>query len=237
MDQRKALLIVHQESSDSRRVSDNLEALGFAIDRRFRKTGDPLPATMDEHDCVVSLGGPMSANDGEDYETRAIRYELDFIPVVLAAQKPFLGICLGAQLLARVLGARVAAHPQGHRESGYYRIEPTTEGKRYFDESMMFYQWHSEGFDLPEGADLLAQGEIFPVQAFRYGERAFGLQFHPDLSQETIGEWARLYAKSLTIPGTRPPHSHLEDGRVHDPAVERWLMQFMAQTLTSSASS
>ncbi len=227
----KALLIVHQESSDAHRITSFLEALGFAIDRRCRKTGDPLPDSLNDHAAVVSLGGPMSANDGADHATRAIRQELALIPKVLATGTPFLGICLGAQLLAKALGARVSKHPQGHRESGYYRIEPTAEGRHYFPKPMMFYQWHSEGFELPQDAVLLATGEIFPAQAFRYGDHAYGLQFHPDLSQATIADWATQYAKSLTIPGTRPPQTHLDDGRVHDPAVARWLRQFMTQVL------
>ena len=92
------------------------------------------------------------------------------MPTVLQSGKPFLGICLGAQILAKSLGAKVDLHPDGFVEAGYYRIEPTAEGDDYFDGPAMFYQWHNEGFDVPTGASLLDQSAIFHNQVSRCGE-------------------------------------------------------------------
>ena len=101
----KALFIVHQKTSDPGRIGSLLREGGYVLDTRCPNLGDPLPETLDGHDVVVIFGGPMSANDG--HVTPGIRAELDFIPTVLEAGTTLLGICLGAQLVARALGAAV----------------------------------------------------------------------------------------------------------------------------------
>ena len=104
--------------------------------------------------------------------------------VPFAEQKPLLGICLGAQMMARTLGARVYCHVDQRTEAGYYPIRPTPEGRAVYDQwPDHVYEWHREGFDLPPGAVLLAEGDAaFPVQAFRYGPAAFAIQFHPEVT-------------------------------------------------------
>ena len=235
MNRPKALLIVHQETSDPARVGAVVADLGFEIDRRCPNIGDPLPETMDHHDVVVVFGGPQSANDQDSAEAPGIRAELDFIPTVLDSGKPFLGICLGAQLLAKVLGAKVAPPPEGHVEAGYYDIVPTTAGRAYFDGPLKVYQWHREGFDLPAGATLLAQGEIFENQAFRYGDRAYALQFHPEVQAPIIGRWTENGAERLTMPGARPAETHLAEYPHHDPHVDRWIRRFASRLFGAAA--
>ena len=101
---------------------------------------DPLPSAMEEHDVVVIFGGPESANDAETADAPGPRDELDLIPTILDYSTPFFGICLGTQLLAKSLGARVDAHPEGWTEAGYYRVRPTLEGQPYFEGPIEFYQ-------------------------------------------------------------------------------------------------
>ncbi len=103
------LIVLHQETSTPGRVGNALRALGHPLDIRRPRFGDPLPETLEGHAGAVIFGGPMSANDPDDY----VRREIDWIAVPLREQRPFLGICLGAQMLAMQLGARVAPHPQG----------------------------------------------------------------------------------------------------------------------------
>src|SRR5512139_4271599 len=100
------LIVLHQESSTPGRVGNALRALGHRLDIRRPRFGDPLPDTLDAHAGAVFFGGPMSANDPDDY----IRREIDWIEIPLREQRPFLGICLGAQMLAKQLGAEVAPH-------------------------------------------------------------------------------------------------------------------------------
>ena len=111
------LLILHQEHSSPGRVGQVLAKLGYPLDVRRPRFGDPLPETMDDHAGAVIFGGPQSANDGDDF----IKRETDWVGVPLRDDKPYLGICLGGQMMARHLGAQVTPHPQGHAEIGYIR--------------------------------------------------------------------------------------------------------------------
>src|SRR6201991_4768466 len=140
------LIVLHQETSTPGRVGNALRALGDALDIRRPRFGDALPETLDGHAGAVIFGGPMSANDGDDF----VRREIDWIEIPLREQRPFLGICLGAQMLARQLGATVAPHREGRVEVGYYPIRPTAAGHALSTEwPERVYHWHGEGFQLP----------------------------------------------------------------------------------------
>ena len=118
------LIVLHDERSTAGRLGHALAARGFTPDVRRPRYGDPLPDSMAEHAGAIVFGGPMSANDETDF----IRREIDWMHVPLAADKPLLGICLGAQILARQLGGRIYPHADGHAEIGYYPIRPTACG-------------------------------------------------------------------------------------------------------------
>lgn len=218
------LIVLHQEHSSPGRVGQALTRLGYPLDIRRPRFGDPLPETMDGHAGAVIFGGPQSANDEDDF----IRREIDWIGVPLRDGKPYLGICLGAQMMARHLGARVFAHPQGHAEVGYYPIRPTAAGLRICrDWPDHVYQWHREGFDLPAGGELLAEGEgIFKVQAFRYGS-GYALQFHPEVTHAMMYRWLVRGAHCMELPGAKQRHEHIADRAVHDFASRNWLNAFI----------
>ena len=95
---------------------------------------------MEEHDVVVIFGGPQIANDAETADAPGPRDELELIPTKLDYRTPFLGICLGTQLLAKSLGARVDAHPEVWIEAGYYQVRPTLAGQPYLEGPIEFYQ-------------------------------------------------------------------------------------------------
>ncbi|CCE07163.1 putative glutamine amidotransferase class-I [Bradyrhizobium sp. STM 3843] len=220
---RPVLVVLHQESSSPGRVGNALRALGHALDIRRPRFGDALPETLDEHAGAVIFGGPMSANDPDEFVCR----EIDWIEIPLREQRPFLGICLGAQMLAKQCGARVAPHPQGRAEIGYYPIRPTRIGRKlcpHWPDHV--YHWHREGFGLPSGAELLAEGDDFPIQAFRY-DNAFGLQFHPDVTYAMMCRWTTRGHDRLATPGARPRHHHFEGRAVHDLAERAWLTHFI----------
>ncbi len=225
----KALLVVHQERSESARVGHILKEYGFALDRCCPNLGEGLPETLDEHGIVVVFGGPMSANDRYCDKSPGIRQELDFMPTVLESRTPLLGICLGAQILAKALGARVARHLEGMAEVGYYRVTPTEAGREFLDAPQMFYQWHREGFEIPAGGELLATGNIYPNQAFRYGDKAYGVQFHPEVLEANIQRWSSRGSAGLKRPGARPKETHYAGFLEHDPTVDRWIRGFLAR--------
>jgi GMP synthase (glutamine-hydrolysing) len=222
------LIVLHQETSSPGRVGNALRALGHELDIRRPRFGDRLPETLDGHAGAVIFGGPMSANDSDEY----IRQEIDWIAVPLQEQRPYLGICLGAQMLAIQLGARVAPHPQGRAQIGYYPIRPTPAGLKICPHwPNQVYHWHREGFELPGGAELLAEGCDFPVEAFR-ADHAFGFQFHPDVTFAMMCRWTTRGHARLELPGARPRHHHFADRAVYDVIERAWLKEFLDGWLT-----
>jgi GMP synthase (glutamine-hydrolysing) len=220
------LIVLHQEHSTPGRVGLALKAMGARLDIRRPSFGEPLPATLADHDGVVVFGGPMGANDTLEW----VRREIDWLETPLAEDKPLLGLCLGAQMLARALGARVFSYDDKRSEIGYYPIEPTPAGERLcaarFPRSV--YQWHSDGFDLPGGAELLAVGGAnFPNQAYRYGRHAVGLQFHPEVTYHMMCRWTHRGAERLTRPGALSRPEHLGGWFQHDGRVAAWLGAFL----------
>ena len=221
----KILIVLHQAQSTPGRVGRLLLEQNCTLDIRRPPLGDPLPAHLDDYDGVVVFGGPMSANDSDDW----IKREIDWIGTPLREEKPFLGICLGGQLLARKLGERVFAHPDGLAEIGYYPIRPTLQSRSCFGGPYPanVYQWHREGFGLPRGAVLLAEGDTFEIQAFRYGRNAVALQFHPEVTYAMMCRWTTRAYERMQSPNAQPPHEHLEGWHQHDQAVARWLGAFL----------
>ena len=106
---RSILIVVHSETSTPGRIGQMLKAKGYALDIRRPCLGEPLPETMADHDGAVIFGGPMSANDADDWIAR----EIDWIGVPLKEERPLLGVCLGAQMLSKHLGGRVGPHHEG----------------------------------------------------------------------------------------------------------------------------
>ena len=200
------------------------------MDIRCPNAGSPLPETLDHHDGVIVFGGPMSAND--DATEPGIRAELDWLPKVIKSDTPYLGICLGAQMLSRVLGGSVAPHPEGLVEIGYYDVVPTEAGRDFLPHAQKMYQWHREGMTLPDGAELLATGEAFREQAYRYGTCAYAVQFHPEVTRQMIKQWTVSAAHRLVLPNARRRETHLADNTMHDPAVDIWIEQFMVHWLS-----
>ncbi len=222
------LIVLHQETSTPGRVGNALRALGYGLDIRRPRFGDPLPETLQGHAGAVIFGGPMSANDGDDY----VRREIDWIEVALREQRPFLGICLGAQMLAKQLGAPVAPHREGRVEVGYYPIRPTEAGRALCPNwPDRVYHWHGEGFELPAGCELLAEGDDFPVQAFQSGN-AFGLQFHPDVTYAMMHRWTTRGCVRMDSPGAQARHLHFAERAMRDVAERAWLKNFIDGWLT-----
>ena len=221
---RPILIVLHQEQSTSGRVGHYFQARGIPLDIRRPRFGDPLPDTLAMHLGAIILGGPMSVNDSDAY----IRAEIEWIKVALTEDKPFLGICLGAQMLARHLGATVEVHPEGKVEAGYYPIRVTPAGRSMMETwPEVVYQWHREGFNLPAGAELLAEGEIFKVQAFRYGRTAYGIQFHAEVTHAMMCRWTTQGHERLALPGAKPRNQHFVDRPIYDLAIRTWLCDFL----------
>lgn len=220
---RPVLIVLHQEHSTPGRIGRLLAERGYPLDIRRPRFDDPLPETLEGHAGAVVFGGPMSANDGDDF----VRREIDWMAVPLKENRPFLGICLGAQMLARHLGGRVDRHPEGRVEIGYYPLRPTPAARDLLPWPSHVYHWHSEGFEVPPGGELLASGDDFPNQAYRVGERAFGIQFHPEVTHLMMCRWTVRGAHRLDQPGAHDRASQITQRFQHDGAVRRWLDAFL----------
>jgi len=224
---KQVLIVVHQERSTPGKIGEQLEARGYTLDRRCPNLGDPLPTDLSDYAAAVVFGGPMSANDDH---LPGIRAELDWLEgTAIPADRPVLGICLGAQLLARVLGAKVGPDPDGLVEIGYWPVHPTEAGERYFDGSTVFYQWHSETFEIPPEAVHLAANDSFEGQAFRYNQHVYGIEFHPEMTLEMINRWctSERGAPKLSWNGAQPHAEQLAAYDRHAAATDRWLEQFL----------
>ena len=227
----KILLIQHMSDRRDDRVASHLSRRGFALQWCCPFQGDALPRQQQEYAALVVYGGVQSVNDAE--REAYLRAELDWIQRWIATDRPYLGLCLGGQLLARALGARVGPHPGGLHEIGFVPVHPTEEGRVYFPAPLHVYQWHHEGFDMPDGCELLAAGEVFPHQAFRFGRRAFGLQFHPETTAQMRGEWMNDSEHLLNAPGAHPRARQESDARRFDGPMEDWLTSLLDTQLLS----
>jgi len=227
---KSVVVVLHQLHSNPGHVGQWLRNHGYTLDIRRPRFGDPLPDTLENHAGAIIFGGPMSANDPDDY----IKIETEWIGVALKENKPFLGICLGAQMLARYLGARVYEHPEKRVEIGYYPIRPTPPARRFGNWPTRVYHWHREGFERPHGATVLATADgPFENQAIIYGDAAVGVQFHPEITYAMVNRWSGSNPHRLTLPGAQDRHSQLSSHLAYGPAVRRWLDAFMPRWLTS----
>lgn len=224
------LIVLHQEHSSPGAIGQWFLAHGHPLDVKRPRFGCELPSTLDRYAAAVVFGGPMSANDSDDW----LRKEIGLIDVALKEKAPFLGVCLGAQMMARLLGANVSLHPEGIVEIGYHPVTPTREGEEICRWPGRFYQWHKEGFELPAGARLLAKGgNAFPNQAFAYGPAAFGVQFHSEITYFMINRWTARNAHKLEQKGAQPRERQLESHMLHYRQVRAWLDGFLPHVLAS----
>ena len=220
----KILVVLHQEQSSAGRVGHQLIEAGFGLDIRRPPLGDELPETLEHHAGAVVFGGPMSANDEDDF----VRRETEWLKVPLRENRPFLGICLGAQMLVNHLGGKVEGHGDGLVEIGWYPLKATEAGEALMQWPEMVYQFHREGFSLPKDAVLLATAKAYPNQAFRYGENAWAIQFHAELTQIMMHRWVVHGAHRFELPGAQPGRDHLGGRLIWDMHLKRWLHEFLA---------
>lgn len=222
----KVLAVVHHGAADVGAVGSLLGAAGFELDIRSPVKGDPLPDSLTGYAGVAIFGGVMSANDDH---LPAIRSELDWIPEVVASGCPLFGVCLGAQLVARALGAAVYKQPRGVWEIGYCPVDPTPAGGDVFRRGRQhFYSWHQDGFDIPVGAELLGSGDAaFPNQAFRFGASTYAVQFHPEAPSRLFTQWIESSPGFERHPGSHDRQRQLNDAALYEDGVDVWLSEFL----------
>ena len=181
------LIVQHVPFEGPAQILDWASSRGHSCQRHYAYNGGDFPS-LDSFDALVLMGGPMSAND----ELPWLQQERRFVSDALAAGKQLLGICLGAQLIARVLDAEVRSHRE--REIGWFDVECVATNHwltQHLPNSFTPLHWHGETFELPVGAVHLYRSACCNNQAFAIGRQVIGLQFHLELTEESahrIGE-------------------------------------------------
>jgi GMP synthase (glutamine-hydrolysing) len=218
---RPVLVIQHIVCEPPAAYEDELRARGLELVRVELDQGEELP-TLDEFGAIVVMGGPMGAYDEDEYpwlvaEKRLLRDAVE-------SDVPVWGVCLGSQLLASALGARVYA---GHApEVGVLPVELTPAAARdpvfaVAPATCHALQWHGDTFELPPGATSLATSPMYPNQAFRVG-RSYALQFHLEVTLQLATEWGVVPAYARSLEATLGPGALdriLADVAEHAPAM------------------
>ncbi len=193
------LYLQHVPFETPRTILDWARERGHRIKGVHLYQGDPLP--QETPDFLVIMGGPMSVHDQEEYPWLAA--EKDYLRGMLAQEIPILGVCLGAQLLAEALGARVEKNPV--KEIGWFPVQLKEAALEHpwfrdFPREFPAFHWHGETFSLPEGALHLASSEACVNQAFVWKDRVLALQFHLEMTPEGAEDLLRHSASDL-VPG------------------------------------
>jgi GMP synthase (glutamine-hydrolysing) len=202
----RVLVLQHVAAEPLGLLDPMLRARGHRI-RYVNFARDPEAAPrLDRYQALIVLGGPMQVDDADTHPH--LLTECRLIERAMARDMPVLGICLGAQLMAHVLGAPVG--PCDEPEIGWYDIQPTNVTSHDpvlwpLDERRPVYQWHHWGFDCPADCVSLAVSDQSGCQAFRHGERAWGFQFHLELDERLIRRWLTLpfYRNDLARSGLK----------------------------------
>ena len=197
-----ALVLQHLEFENAGLIGNILGKRGYELKKLDATRDDISSFRLTEADVVVILGGPIGVYDGARYPF--INQELTLIENFLKIKKPMIGVCLGAQLIASVLGAKV--QPMGKKEIGFSSLQLTDEGQKSPLEligTTPVLHWHGDQFEIPDGAKRLAETGICPNQAFSY-ENVLALQFHLEADLDYFEHWLVGHAAELSQAGIDP---------------------------------
>ena len=193
---KRALIIRHVPHEGVAGYRQPIEAAGYAIDRI--DVADPAFATLDlrEPDLLIMMGGPMGVYEQEEHPW--IKCQLRRLALRLEADRPTLGVCFGAQMIASALGAQV--YPGPAKEVGFHPVEIHANGREGPLSHLVavpILHWHGDTFTLPEGTELLASSHLYEHQAFRRGQNLLALQFHAEMGEdERFNQWIEQWPEA-----------------------------------------
>lgn len=187
---KKVFVLKHVPNEDAGTILDFLRESEISFQGVALYAGEAFPK-VDEARAIVIMGGPMNVD--EEHKYPFLKDEKMFLKEAIKKNVPCLGVCLGSQLLARALGSSVYKAKQ--EEIGWDDVALTPEAKKDLlfsnvpGKSLKVLQWHGDTFDLPKDAVHLASSKVVPNQAFRYGEKIYGLQFHVEVNKPMLEDW------------------------------------------------
>ena len=229
----RVVLVKHGHGPDDDRVLSHLVQSGYTPDIRRPFAGEELGEVGEDVAGTVIYGGMYNAYDTALHPF--LRAEYRWIGAAMDATVPVLGICQGAQMIAHHLGAWVGAPAHGQHEFGYYEVRPTEAGRAVLPGPLHVAQAHFHTFDLPSGAVHLATGDTFDNQAFRVGERTWGLQFHPEVTNEGFRRWQESNPEGHTRPGAQSRAQQDALMQAHDAAQADWFRGFLQRLFPAAA--
>ncbi|OPY64575.1 MAG: GMP synthase (glutamine-hydrolyzing) [Syntrophorhabdus sp. PtaU1.Bin050] len=194
----KVLVVKHVSNEGPGLIRTFFEGQGWPVELVDMSSGGRLPDSLEGIGAVIMLGGPMNAYEEDMYPF--LQSEDRFIGDLIRQEIPFMGICLGAQLLAKACRANVFR--ANSEEIGWHEVKLTKEGARdilfhSLPHRLKVFQWHEDTFEIPEGGVLLAQAQSCTNQAFRVGRNAYGLQFHIEVTPDMVSSWMESEKKKV----------------------------------------
>jgi len=221
----RIVLIRHGDEPEDDRVATYFRAQGWEPEIRKPFKGDALGDVDSSVAASVVFGGPFSVF--EEAKHPFLHDENRWIEQCMKQGVPLLGICQGAQSIARVLGATVGPKPGEPQEFGYYEIMPTAAGREVFPDSLHVCEAHFHEFQIPAGAERLAESRMFANQAFRIGDTTYAFQFHAEVTIEGFRRWQRSEWAGFGRPGVQPRAEQDVLMAQHDARQHQWFMGFL----------
>ncbi len=187
---KKILIVKHKSDEGPGLLGRFFSDAGWELCTVELDRGEKLPDSLRDFSCIFVLGGPMNVYEEDVYPF--LKDEENFIRKVIIEEIPLLGICLGAQMIAKTCGASITKAPE--REIGWYQVKLTDEGQkdmlfRGLSKNFPVFQWHEDTFEIPLSGTLVAQSRKCRNQAFRVGNNVYGLQFHIEVTEDMIKSW------------------------------------------------
>ncbi|GMR05195.1 MAG: GMP synthase [Thermodesulfobacteriota bacterium] len=214
---KKILIIQHVESEGPGIIGTAIAAAGFDMEYVRLYLGERVPQRADGFSAVIAMGGPMGVY--EEKKHPFIKYELRLMEDAFKADLPVMGICLGAQMLARAAGAPV--YKGRIKEIGFYKVRLTGHGVSDplltgLPPEFTVFQWHGDTFDIPPNSVNLASSDAFPHQLIRVGRRSYGFQFHFEVTLDMVKEFLQVNSEELAgVRDAASPEMILRDAEVH----------------------
>jgi GMP synthase (glutamine-hydrolysing) len=217
----KIIVLQHHPAENLGAIAGALEGAALAWQYVRIHDGHPVPKDMKGAGGLIVMGGPMSVYQTDRFPF--LLHEMKLIEDAIKQNRPVLGICLGAQIVAAALGAKVAKNPAG-KEIGWFPVQLSAaarEGQLFHGVAETFtpFHWHGDHFEPPNGAVTLASSDKTPCQAFRYGERTWALQFHLEVTRTSIENMSNAFARDLEREKISPS-AMLSASDAHLPALE-----------------
>ena len=222
---KRVLFLSHHTENDLGHFFTYFKKNNFKIEIINPLSNSQLPTNLNNYIGVIILGGVMHVAETNKYPR--IFEEIKWIKNLIKVGFPTLGICLGAQLIAKASGATVSENKEKVVEVGYKDIIINNENSLIKDIPNKVFQWHSQGCTLPNNAKLLASNSTFKIQAFMVGNNIFGFQFHPEVLEDMIVNWNDASPDILLKQGASPIAEQLREHLKYSKNIQRWLEFFL----------